>query len=53
MVYATLQREKIMGHILHARARTTPAVRREIQNSQESLTTLAARCAVNPKTIEK
>ena len=42
-----------MGHILHARARTTPAVRREIQNSQESLITLAARYGVNPKTIEK
>ena len=42
-----------MGHILHARARTTPAVRREIQNSQESLITLASRYGVNPKTIDK
>lgn len=42
-----------MGHVLHARARTTPAVRREIQNSQESLIALAARYGVNPKTIEK
>lgn len=42
-----------MGHVLHARARTTPAVRREIQNSQESLITLAARYGVNPKAIEK
>lgn len=24
-----------MGHMLHARARATPEVRREIQNSQE------------------
>lgn len=42
-----------MGYILHARARTTPAVRREIQNSQESLITLSKRHGVNPKTIEK
>lgn len=40
-----------MGYVLHARARTTPAVRREIQSSQESLMTLAQRYDVNPKTI--
>jgi IS30 family transposase len=42
-----------MGHILHARARTTPEVRREIQNSQESLIVLSERYGVNPKTIQK
>ena len=42
-----------MGHMLHARARTTPEVRREIQNSQESLMTLAQRYGVNIKTIAK
>ena len=42
-----------MGHTLHARARTTPEVRREIQNSQESLRVLALRYGVNPKTIQK
>ena len=42
-----------MGHVLHARARTTPEVRREIQNSQESLITLSKRYGVNPKTVEK
>ena len=42
-----------MGHMLHARARTTPEVRREIQNSKESLMTLAERYGLNPKTIEK
>lgn len=42
-----------MGHMLHARARTTLEVRREIQNSQESLMTLARRYGVNPKTILK
>jgi hypothetical protein len=39
--------------MLHARARTTPAVRREIQGSQESLIKPAARYGVNPKTIGK
>ena len=42
-----------MGHMLHARARTTPEVRREIQNSQESVMALAGRYGVNPKTIQK
>lgn len=42
-----------MGHMLHARARTTPQVRREIQHSQESLITLSKRYGVNPKTVEK
>ncbi len=30
-----------MAHMLHARAGTTPEVRREIQNSKESLTVIA------------
>lgn len=42
-----------MGHMLHARARTTPEVRREIQNSPESVITLAGRYGVNPKTTQK
>lgn len=42
-----------MGHVLHARARTTAEVCREIQNSQESLITLSKRYVVNPKTVEK
>lgn len=42
-----------MGQVLHARARTTSEVRREIQNSKESLITLSERYGVNPKTIEK
>ena len=40
-----------MGHMPHARARTTPEVRREIQNSQESLMTLAQRYGVNIKPL--
>ena len=42
-----------MGQVLHGSARTTEAVRRTIQHSQESLRTLARRHGVNPKTIAK
>ena len=42
-----------MGQVLHGSARTTKAIRRAIQHSQESLRTLAKRHGVNPKTIAK
>ncbi|MEL7431326.1 MAG: IS481 family transposase, partial [Chlamydiota bacterium] len=42
-----------MGQILHGSARTTEAVRRSIQDSEESLAKLAKRYNVNPKTIAK
>lgn len=42
-----------MGQILHESARTTAAVRRAIQHSQESLKALAARHGVNEKTAAK
>jgi len=42
-----------MGQILHGSARTTEAVRRAIQNSQESLRALAKRYGVNQKTVAK
>jgi transposase InsO family protein len=42
-----------MGQVLHGSARTTAAVRRAIQHSQESLRALAGRYGVNPKTIAK
>ncbi len=42
-----------MGQVLHGSARTTEAVRRAIQHSQESLRVLAKRHGVNPKTIAK
>ncbi len=42
-----------MGQILHGSARTTEAVRRAIQHSQESLRVLAKRYGVNPKTVAK
>ena len=39
-----------MGQVLHGSARTTAAVRRAIQHSQESLQSLATRYSINPKT---
>ena len=42
-----------MGQILHGSARTTAAVHRAIQNSQESLKALAERYSINPKTVAK
>ena len=42
-----------MGQILHGSARTTEAVRRAIQNSQESIRALAGRYSINPKTVAK
>ncbi len=42
-----------MGQILHGSARTTEAVRRTIQHSQESLRVLARRHGINQKTVAK
>jgi hypothetical protein len=42
-----------MGQILHGSARTTEAVRRAIQHSQESLIALSKRYGINPKTVAK
>lgn len=42
-----------MGQILHNCARTTTAVRRAIQHSQESLLKLSERYGINPKTVHK
>lgn len=42
-----------MGQILHNSARTTAAVRRAIQYSQESLMALSKRYSINPKTVAK
>src|SRR3954465_12875270 len=42
-----------MGQVLHGSARTTAAVRRAIQHSQESLRSLAQRHGINPKTVAK
>jgi len=42
-----------MGQILHGSARTTEAVRRAIQHSQESIRGLAGRYGINPKTVAK
>ena len=45
--------KKFMGQVLHANARTTEAIRREIRNSEESIAKAAIRFNVNPKTIIK
>ena len=42
-----------MGQILHGCATTTEAVRRAIQNSQESLRALSRRYSINQKTVAK
>ncbi|TGQ84738.1 IS481 family transposase, partial [Mesorhizobium sp. M8A.F.Ca.ET.208.01.1.1] len=42
-----------MGQVLHGSATTTEAIRRTIQNSQESLRTLAKRYGINQKTVAK
>jgi transposase len=42
-----------MGQVLHGCATTTEAVRRAIQNSQESLRALAKRYGINQKTVIK
>ncbi|OAN49271.1 transposase [Paramagnetospirillum marisnigri] len=42
-----------MGQILHGCATTTEAIRRAIQDSQESLRTLAKHYGINPKTVAK
>ena len=42
-----------MGQVLHGCATTTEAVRRAIQDSQESLRVLATRHGINPKTVAK
>lgn len=42
-----------MGQILHACAKTTEAIRISINNSQESLRTLAKKYSINIKTVAK
>ena len=42
-----------MGQVRHGKARTTAALRRAIQHSQESLPSLATRNSIHPKTVAK
>jgi hypothetical protein len=42
-----------MGSILHGNAKTTPKIREEIRDSQESIASLAKRLSLNPKTVMK
>ncbi len=45
--------KEALWQVLHSSATTTQAVRRAIQNSQESLRTLAKRYGINQKTVAK
>jgi transposase-like protein len=42
-----------MGQVLRGSATTTEAIRRAIQNSEESLRALSARYGINQKTVAK
>jgi len=42
-----------MGQVLHGSARTTAAIRRAIQGSEESLRQLARRYGISPTTVQK
>lgn len=42
-----------MGQVLHGSARTTEAVRRAIQHSEESVRALAGRYGISPTTVQK
>src|SRR5690606_34903319 len=42
-----------MGQVLHGSATTTEAIRRAIQNSEESLRALSKRYGINQKTVAK
>jgi len=42
-----------MGQVLYGSARTTTAIQRAIQHSQESLQSLINRYSINPKTVAK
>ena len=42
-----------MGNIQHANAKTTPRIRKEIQESEETISELAVRLSLNPKTVTK
>lgn len=42
-----------MGQDLHGSATTTEAIRRAIQNSEESMRTLSKRYGINQKTVAK
>ncbi len=42
-----------MGNLLHANAKTTPRIRKEIQDSCESIAKLAIKYNLNPKTVHR
>jgi hypothetical protein len=52
-MHNTFHQKNTMGLILHGCATTTAALRRAIQNSQESLKQLASHYHINVKTVAK
>jgi hypothetical protein len=52
-MHNTNQQGSTMGQILHGCATTTAAIRRTIQNSQESLKAMADHFHINVKTVAK
>ena len=52
-MHNTNQQGNTIGQILHGCAATTAALRRAIQNSQESLRVMADRFHINVKTVSK
>ena len=52
-MHNTNQQGNTMGQILHGCAATTAALRRAIQNSQESLSRMASRYHIDVKTVAK
>jgi len=42
-----------MGNLLHTNAKTTPIIRKEIQDSCESIAKLAIKYNLNPKTVHR
>lgn len=52
-MHNTNQQGNTTGQILHGCAATTAALRRTIQNSQESLKQMASRYHINVKTVGK
>lgn len=41
-----------MGHLYHANAKTMARIRKEIQDSPETIARLAHRLSLNPKTVQ-
>src|SRR3546814_9495582 len=51
--FVIITAEGLMGQVLHGSAKTTHAVRGELQRSQASVASLAKRFGINEKTVIK